>query len=59
MVKCAYIDAIQEIDVDVICSLMNFFMMAVTVDREYMFVNDFHLIMWSMVLLGHTNLLMV
>ena len=38
---------------------MNFFMIAVTVDREYMFVNDFHLIMWSMVLLGHTNLLMV
>ena len=26
--------------------------MAVTADREYMFVDDFNLIMWSMVLLG-------
>ena len=59
MVTCANVDAIQEVDVDVICSLMNFFMMAVTVDREYMFVNDFKLIMWLMVLLGQTNLLMV
>ena len=31
---------------------MNLFLMAVTADREYMFVDDFNLIMWSMVLLG-------
>ena len=24
VVKCAYVDAIQEVDVDLICSLMNF-----------------------------------
>ena len=45
MIAYANVDAIQEVDVDVICSLMNFFMMAVTVDREYMLVNDFRLIM--------------
>ena len=34
----ANVDAIQE--VDVMCSLMISFMMSVTVDREYMFVDD-------------------
>ena len=52
----ANVDAIQE--VDVMCSLMNFFMMAVTVDREYMFVDDVNNYVFDDID-GSENLLMV